>query len=224
MSCADTYQSALRTREAFILNVTNSLTKSSRSIPSRIASRTLRRAAGRRRLSSIPSERHARKSMLLWRILQLLWSPRKQERRQGKHALHQGYRRNQVVVVKDLSTGRCDARSAMHTHTPWQGAVAVWLQRLYIDQNSTAMPRACRLPFLCRTPLCAPLDSRQLSTHRTRQTTMTAMGRNFSVIHEKIVHYRLVCMCPTMDLVASLHADGQLSVHRCELTLAENAA
>lgn len=39
-------------------------------------------------------------------------------------------------------------------------------------------------------------------------------GRNFSVIHEKMLHCRFVCMCPTMDLVASLHADGQLSVHR----------
>lgn len=46
---------------------------------------------------------------------------------------------------------------------------------------------------------------------------MAAAGRNFSVIHEKILHCRYVCMCPTMDLVASLHADGQLSVHRCAL-------
>lgn len=46
---------------------------------------------------------------------------------------------------------------------------------------------------------------------------MAAAGRNFSVIHEKILHCRFVCMCPTMDLVASLHADGQLSVHRCAL-------
>lgn len=28
------------------------------------------------------------------------------------------------------------------------------------------------------------------------------------------MHCRLVSMCPTMDLVASLHADGQLSVYR----------
>lgn len=45
---------------------------------------------------------------------------------------------------------------------------------------------------------------------------MAATGRNFSIIHEKIMPCRLVCMCPTMDLVASLHADGQLSVHRFE--------
>ncbi|CAM9112102.1 unnamed protein product [Ectocarpus sp. 12 AP-2014] len=43
---------------------------------------------------------------------------------------------------------------------------------------------------------------------------MAATGRNFSIIHEKLLHCRLVCMCPTMDLVASLHVDGQLSVHR----------
>eukprot|EP00752_Nemacystus_decipiens_P013482 g11941.t1 len=43
---------------------------------------------------------------------------------------------------------------------------------------------------------------------------MAAAGRSFSIIHEKILHCRFVVMCPTMDLVASLHADGQLSVHR----------
>lgn len=43
---------------------------------------------------------------------------------------------------------------------------------------------------------------------------MAAAGRNFSVIHEKMLHCRFVCMCPTMDLVASLHTDGQLTVHR----------
>lgn len=49
---------------------------------------------------------------------------------------------------------------------------------------------------------------------RSNPRDMAAAGRSFSIIHEKILHCRFVVMCPTMDLVASLHADGQLSVHR----------
>lgn len=60
-------------------------------------------------------------------------------------------------------------------------------------------------------PLRAP-NPQLLPANHARN--MAAAGRNFSVIHEKMLHCRFVCMCPTMDLVASLHADGQLSVHR----------
>ena len=108
-------------------------------------------------------------------------------------------------------------RRAMAASCWWPVAVAVRVGRHDPRLHSAAeTPRKITLPYVLeRLQNLGKLGKNPLHQRPVGAlAAMAATGRNFSIIHEKIMPCRLVCMCPTMDLVASLHADGQLSVHR----------